>query len=151
MTSAAVFAIQTGVYTVGNSGLLTGTFPFTTSENITLDGQTQLVTLDAQNFVTNDQPGMPNTDVLTIFAQSVFFPNSGETLNIEQFQSPAYTVGGVTNFTLMGSQAVALSSTPEPSTLHLLALPCPLLFMVITERVVTEKRNIGREGKYDKV
>jgi hypothetical protein len=125
-TSNALFALQTGVYSVGNSGNLTGTFPFTISENITVDGQTELVTLAGQNFVTN--PSMANTDVLTIFAgPSTFFSTAGVFITTQQYMSSPFGVGGTTPFTLMATQSV---STPEPGSMSLLLLALVFLLCV---------------------
>ena len=107
--------METGTYTVGNSAALTGTFPFTCIENVTLDGQTQALTFSAQNLVTNST--MANTDFLTIFSLSTYFSASGLTLTTKQYVSPAFTVGGVSPVPL---KATTTAVTPEPSGILLL-------------------------------
>ena len=115
-TPGTPFTLQTGTYTVGDSGGLTGTFPFSFVENVTVDGQAEAVTFTGQNLVTNSS--MANTDFLTIYGESVFFPGSNLTLQIQQYVSPAFTVGGASAITLTATTTSAV--TPEPSSIALL-------------------------------
>jgi PEP-CTERM motif len=114
-TPLGIFNLQPGNYSVGDSGFLSGTFPYTFNESITIDGDTVLVPISLQNLVTN--PNQANTDFLTIFAGSpVFFSGPGVDLTIQSYISPKFFVGGSADFTLTAD----LTAVPEPGSLALL-------------------------------
>lgn len=124
-TGPGVFGLQAGSYYVGDSGALSGTFPYTLDENITINGETHAVAINFQNLVTNITQA--NTDFLTIFTGTpVLFLASNVALTIQGYTSPAYSVGGVTEFTLMASletlRSAPANAVPEPASLALLAV-----------------------------
>jgi hypothetical protein len=111
-TSLGEFILQTGTFYVGDSGYLSATIPFTYTENVTINGDTESITLSAQDVVTN--PNQANTDVLTIFAgSSKLFAGAGVYLNTEAYVSPGLYVGQSAPITLKAT----LTAVPEPSSL----------------------------------
>jgi hypothetical protein len=117
-TSLGIFNLQPGLYNVGDSGTLSGTFPFTINENVTINGDTENVPISIQNLVTN--PTQANTDFLTVFLGSpIFFSGPNVYLTIQPYTSPAFFVGGGVQFNL---SAELTQAVPEPTTLALLGL-----------------------------
>ena len=120
------FNLQTGTFFVGDSGMLSGTFLYTFNENITIDGDTEIVPISVKLIVTN--PTQENLDTLSILtsASPVFFAGPNVDLTILSHVTPGFGVGGFENFTLTANLAphaeVSPFSVPEPSTFALLSL-----------------------------
>ena len=116
--SLGVFNLQSGVFFVGDSGYLSGTFPYTFNENVTIDGDTEIVPVSVSLVVTN--PTQANLDTLQILASSssVFFSGPGVYFTINSYQSPGLGVNGSADFTLTANLTQA-QSVPEPATLGL--------------------------------
>ena len=113
------FNLQPGIFLVGDSGMLSGTFSYTFNENITIDGDTKIVPISVQLVVTN--PTQENLDTLSILtsASPVFFAGPNVDLTILSHVSPGLGVGGSDNFTLTANLS---QHVPEPSTFALLSL-----------------------------
>ena len=125
-TSLGNFNLQPGIFFVGDSGMLSGTFLYTFNESITIDGDTQIVPISVQLIVTN--PTQENLDRLSILtsASPVFFAGPNVDLTILSHVTPGFGVGGFENFTLTANLAphpeISPFSVPEPSTFALLGL-----------------------------
>jgi hypothetical protein len=111
-----LFTLQTGTFHVGDSGFLSGSFPVTVMENVTVDGETLPITFTGTLIVTN--PNQANTDSLSFGPQSVLFGTPGVTLTTNSYSSPAGGVGA--SFPITIKATLTTTATPEPSTLYTL-------------------------------
>jgi hypothetical protein len=111
-----LFTLQTGTFQVGDSGFLSGDFPVSVTENVTVDGETLPITFTGTLIVTN--PNQANTDSLSFNPQSVVFGTPGLTLTTNSYNSPAGGVGA--NFDVTIKATLTPTATPEPSTLYML-------------------------------
>jgi hypothetical protein len=118
-TPLGSFNLQPGIFFVGDSGMLSGTFSYTFNESITIDGDTELVPILVQLIVTN--PQQANTDTLSILTSPspVFFAGPNVDLTIQSYGSPGLFVSQSANFTL---PATLTEHVPEPGTFVLLSL-----------------------------
>lgn len=131
VTTAALgmFNLQNGVFTVGNSGALTGTFNFNINENVTINGETHALVLSAEDIV-----GI-NNDTVMIFPSSPLVFSSSNVALTTLLLSLA-TTAQTNNFTLEGK----LNTVPEPSTLGLLGTALAGLAIALRRR--------GRRGGF---
>jgi hypothetical protein len=115
----ATVVVQTGTFTVGNSPGVVQDIPITLTQSVTINGDTQTVTITGDDNVTLA------SDVLTLNASTTNFPGAGLTLTTQPFISSPGGVGAVINFNLQGTVS---SAVPEPASLTLLGVgACGLL------------------------
>jgi hypothetical protein len=105
--------LQTGTFFVGNSGTLTGSFPFTITETVTINGDAQSITLSGTDNVT------VGPDTLTVNAgPATTFPVANVLLIPQSLTAVGSgTVGQSLPLTLEAEVTAFATAVPEPSTL----------------------------------
>jgi PEP-CTERM motif len=105
-----IVTLQTFTFSVGESGQLKQDIPLTLSETVTINGDSQLITITADDDVS------ACCDTLTISAgPSTYFPTANVWLTPQAFASTFFSLGDA-RFEL----SAEVSSAPEPATLGLM-------------------------------
>ena len=116
--------LQTGIFHVGDSGCLDGTFNFNFVDNITLDGITRAVQIFGSDRVT------PAADTLTIFPTGPISIGTA-IYSLRGFSLTAYDIS---NYSLTLTADVTHTTTPEPASLALMGTGALLTAFVARRR-----------------
>ena len=116
--------LQTGIFQVGDSGSLDGTFNFNFVDNIIIDGTTKAVQIFGSDHIT------PAADTLTIFPTGPISIGA----NTYSLRGFSLTAENIANYSANLTADVTHSTTPEPASLALMGTGALLTAFIARRR-----------------
>jgi len=123
------FDLQFGDFVVGNSGSLVGSFTYHIEENITINGDTEVLPLNLFTSITG-----PGDSLFVGTVSPVIFAAAGVKLFVGSYQSPSLPAGQHASFALSATIEPITSSVPEPASLGLMGSGVAMLLALARRR-----------------